>query len=330
MPSSGEPPVTPPGVKTSATSTSTLTTTGLPDDASNIEAFVASATPVFVARRRRAEDTSSSSSSSSSSYALKDLWTSFVEPSAFGAEVPLRLQEGLDVSQYYVPFLSGMQLFTRGAEDGEDDAKEDDQRTAAGTGRVRPGGTRLIFEFFEKASPYTRASLSDTIRAIMEEQPELAEMTSDDLAPSSWMSVAWYPIYRIPQGTMLHDVQGCFLTYHALYVGELRDGDIACPLPPKMSNLVERMIDERVTKTREDANFGVFDGGDVTDAEKNASFTVRVLRPFGLSMYKMQGDVWAANETTTEWMNKLMDGAYTWLRMRKTVHPDYEFFSHFG
>lgn len=333
MTSSGEPPGTPP-VKTSATSAST-STTGLPDDATNIEAFVASTTPVFVARRRRAEETSSSSS-----YALKDLWASFVEPSAFGAEVPLRLQEGLDVSQYYVPFLSGMQLFTRDAANGEDDAKEEDQGTAAaaaaaGSGRVRPGGTRLIFEFFEKASPYTRASLSDTIRGIMEEQPELAEMTSDDLAPSSWMSVAWYPIYRIPQGTMLHDVQGCFLTYHALYVGELRDGDIACPLPPKMSNLVEQLIDERVTKTRENASFGVFDGGDAKDVdtdEKNtsSSFTVRILRPFGLSMYKMQGDVWAANETTTEWMNKLMDGAYTWLRMRKTVHPDYEFFSHFG
>lgn len=324
MASSGEPPGTPPGVKT--------TTTGLPDDASNIEAFVASATPVFIARGRRGAE--ESTSTTTSSYALKDLWASFVEPSAFGAEVPLRLQEGLDVSQYYVPFLSGMQLFTRDAADGEDDAKEEDQGTAAaGSVRVRPGGTRLIFEFFEKASPYTRASLSDTIRGIMEEQPELVEMTSDDLAPSSWMSVAWYPIYRIPQGTMLHDVQGCFLTYHALYVGELRDGDIACPLPPKMSNLVERLINERVTKARENASFGVFDGGDAND-EKNASssssFTVRVLRPFGLSMYKMQGDVWAANETTTEWMNKLMDGAYTWLRMRKTVHPDYEFFSHFG
>jgi len=54
------------------------------------------------------------------------------------------------------------------------------------------------------------------------------------------------------------------------------------------------------------------------------------LRPFGLSMYKMQGDVWAANESVTEWMNALMDGAYSWLRLRKTVHPDYEFFSHFG
>ena len=47
-------------------------------------------------------------------YVLSELWDAFAEPSAFGAEVPLRLQEGQDVSQYYVPFLSGVQLFVRG------------------------------------------------------------------------------------------------------------------------------------------------------------------------------------------------------------------------
>ena len=53
------------------------------------------------------------------------------------------------------------------------------------------------------------------------------------------------------QGTMLHDVQGCFLTYHALYVGELRDGDIACPLPPRMTDAQEALIEERVTRALE-------------------------------------------------------------------------------
>jgi len=286
-------------------------------DASNIEAFVASTTPVFIARRR-AEDvrgdgeTSSSSKDDDVSYVLSELWDAFVEPSAFGAEVPLRLQEGQDVSQYYVPFLSGVQLFVRG-EAGEGEGGGE------GGARKKPGaGTaELIFEFFEKSSPYTRASMSETIESILEENPRLREMTTRDLAPSSWMSVAWYPIYRIPQGTMLHDVQGCFLTYHALYVGELRDGDIACPLPPRMTDAQEALIDQRVKRTLER------DGG-------GGDGRARVLRPFGLSMYKMQGDVWAANDDVTEWMNKLMDGAYTWLRMRKTVHPDYEFFSHFG
>src|SRR6056300_682219 len=85
-------------------------------DASNIEAFVASTTPVFIARRRAEDvrgDGETSSSKDDDSYVLAELWDAFVEPSAFGAEVPLRLQEGQDVSQYYVPFLSGVQLFVR-------------------------------------------------------------------------------------------------------------------------------------------------------------------------------------------------------------------------
>jgi len=258
---------------------------------SNIEAFVASATPVFATKHASADV--ENADSESPAYALSELWDAFAEPSAFGAEVPLALQEGEDVSQYYVPFLSGVQLFAR----------------------AEGGGTTLVYEFFEKASPYSRAALRETIETILEEREDLRNLTSDDLAPNSWMSVAWYPIYRIPQGTMLHDVQGCFLTYHALYAGKLRDGDIACPLPPRMSKVQEEFIAERVIRARERAPEGAL---------------VRVLRPFGLSMYKMQGDVWAANESVTEWMNALMDGAYSWLRLRKTVHPDYEFFSHFG
>lgn len=77
---------------------------------SNIEAFVASATPVFATNANaRAREVSTSTST----YALSELFDAFEEPSAFGAEVPLRLQEGEDVSQYYVPFLSGLQLFKR-------------------------------------------------------------------------------------------------------------------------------------------------------------------------------------------------------------------------
>ena len=277
----------------------------------NIEAFVASSAPVFSSRAESSRD-----------FALSELWDAFTEPSAFGAEVPLRLQDGQPcVSQYYVPFLSGMQLFVRGdGEDGED-GEDGARRRRVGT------GTRLIYEFFEKASPYSRAPFREIIDLILDERAELRTMTSADLAPSSWMSVAWYPIYRIPQGTMLHDVQGCFLTYHALYAGELCDGDIACPLPPEMTMLSEDLLALRAARAKERASASDDAGA---GGGSTAAPHAHILRPFGLSMYKMQGDVWAANDDVTDWMNKLMDGAYTWLRMRKTVHPDYEFFSHLG
>lgn len=44
-------------------------------------------------------------------YVLGDLWESFKEWSAYGAGVPLVLNEGDCAVQYYVPYLSGIQLY---------------------------------------------------------------------------------------------------------------------------------------------------------------------------------------------------------------------------
>jgi len=46
--------------------------------------------------------------------------------------------------------------------------------------------------------------------------PALLSMCTTELDPSSWLSVAWYPIYRIPTGRTLRDLHACFLTFHAL------------------------------------------------------------------------------------------------------------------
>jgi hypothetical protein len=44
-------------------------------------------------------------------FMLNDLWETFKEWSAYGAGVPLVLDEGDSVVQYYVPYLSGIQLY---------------------------------------------------------------------------------------------------------------------------------------------------------------------------------------------------------------------------
>ena len=59
------------------------------------------------ARGRRNEGTSDSQPF----FLLGDLWESFSEWSAYGAGVPVTL-DGTDcVTQYYVPYLSGIQLY---------------------------------------------------------------------------------------------------------------------------------------------------------------------------------------------------------------------------
>ena len=44
-------------------------------------------------------------------FALDDLWESFKEWSAYGAGVPLVLDQRQSVVQYYVPYLSAIQLY---------------------------------------------------------------------------------------------------------------------------------------------------------------------------------------------------------------------------
>lgn len=44
-------------------------------------------------------------------FALNDLWESFKEWSAYGAGVPLLLDQRESVVQYYVPYLSAIQLY---------------------------------------------------------------------------------------------------------------------------------------------------------------------------------------------------------------------------
>lgn len=49
-------------------------------------------------------------------FTLNDLWESFKEWSVYGAGVPLVLDQSESVVQYYVPYLSGIQLYSQSAE----------------------------------------------------------------------------------------------------------------------------------------------------------------------------------------------------------------------
>ena len=61
-------------------------------------------------------------------FTLGDLWESFKEWSAYGAGVPLVLNGSNSVVQYYVPYLSGIQLY------GESSGQADNSRDSSSDG----------------------------------------------------------------------------------------------------------------------------------------------------------------------------------------------------
>lgn len=262
-------------------------------------------------------------------FILGDLWESFKEWSAYGAGVPLVLNESDSVVQYYVPYLSGIQLYIDpsrpntsqkrpGGESDADSSREasSDSSSEYGTGtrgsktpcalasnqsfsrlslknmgsnvdeseRTNPPGL-LLFEYLEQDTPYTREPLADKIAVLASQFPELKTYRSCDLTAASWISVAWYPIYRIPTGPTLQNLDACFLTFHSLST------------PFKGINLDQPRV----------------------------YYPLKLSLPtFGLASYKFKIPVW--NSNGSQKANSLLQSADNWLRLLQVDLPDFRFF----
>ncbi|XP_031122898.1 uncharacterized protein LOC116025704 [Ipomoea triloba] len=286
-------------------------------------------------------------------FLLGDLWEAFKEWSAYGAGVPLILNDCDSVIQYYVPYLSGIQLyvdpsksseksrkpgeesdgdyFRDSSSDGSSDSEQErgclnysrekrschcqTSENSLGINRLslrdengtcqegfssdegEPGRSQghLVFEYLERVPPHGREPLADKISHLAVRFPELKTLRSCDLLSSSWISVAWYPIYRIPMGPSLKPLDACFLTYHHLRTPVAgtqgaRTTSITCPCE--------------------------------TDAIPNILLPV-----FGLASYKFKSSLWTPDRgCERKLVNSLLQTAGEWLTMRQVHHPDFSFF----
>ncbi|KAM4116507.1 hypothetical protein ACB094_02G056000 [Castanea mollissima] len=286
-------------------------------------------------------------------FVLGDLWESFKEWSAYGAGVPLLLNGSDSVVQYYVPYLSGIQLYidpskpsSRQRRPGEEsdsmssresssDSSSDDgverqasnvvngswnqpnidaniqglkrislrNKTIAGSSsdeseNCSPPG-QLVFEYFEHDPPFSREPLADKIQVLASRFPKLRTYWSCDLSPLSWISVAWYPIYRIPTGPTLQNLDACFLTFHSL----------STPF--------------QITSTD-----GLHFRGSRPKEVRSADLPIKLSLPiFGLASYKFKVSVWNPNGVyECQRVNLLLRAADNWLRQLQVNHPDYRFF----
>ncbi|XP_073039751.1 uncharacterized protein [Primulina eburnea] len=263
-------------------------------------------------------------------FMLGDLWNSFGEWSAYGAGVPVTADDGKNLDQYFVPYLSAIQIFTTSSlinclkdreetdstsetRDSFNDSFSDESESeklsrwdgcSSDEGpfendnfwhpNEKWGG--LYFQYFEKSSPYGRVPLTDKVSSLAQRYPGLMSLRSVDLSPASWMAVAWYPIYHIPgTGRTFKDLQACFLTYHTL------------------------------SSSFQDMEFEY----DVENVDgKTEEEVVISLTPFGLATYKMQGDVWISDKNAhgKEKLGLLSCRADSWLKQLGVQHHDFDYF----
>ncbi|ONM52632.1 hypothetical protein ZEAMMB73_Zm00001d019288 [Zea mays] len=343
---SSKPPVSATASTAKAAATADAVTTSPPapavlDEVGNLDRFLISTTPSVPVhylpktsmRGWRIGDVTNSRPY----FCLGDLWEAFNEWSFYGAGVPLVISGSESVIQYYVPYLSAIQLYADPLKlpsrirhpweesDGESmdtssegSSETDDIRlrslTVEATHRLDGGfqrdgdemhspSTRPIFEYLETDPPFGREPLTDKVSVLASRFPDLKKFRSCDLLPTSWMSVAWYPIYRIPTGPTLKDLDACFLTFHYLSTPS-KDTDPSTPPCPNLGGL----------------NCNMNAAGKLT------------LPVFGLASYKLKSSIWSSNRPEEQQLAaSLTQTADDWLRHRQVYHPDFRFFlTHFN
>ncbi|KAL5158108.1 hypothetical protein HKD37_15G042661 [Glycine soja] len=109
----------------------------------------------------------------------------------------------------------------------EEQEHEEEQRSTLSENRpgsssdcsVSSSGTTCdvsnLCRFLEHTTPHVPAQYC-RIADLACQFPELKTYRSCDLSPANWVSLAWYPIYRIPTGPTLESMSACFLTFHSL------------------------------------------------------------------------------------------------------------------
>ncbi|PAN09069.1 hypothetical protein PAHAL_1G456300 [Panicum hallii] len=247
-------------------------------------------------------------------FSLEDLWEHYSESSAYGLGVPVRLGNGKFITQHFVPYLSAIQIYTSktllaavpsmGASDESDSWSDDDSAadklsrswdaasddSDSGVPATAKQGGHLNFQYSEWDPPYQRIPLADKVAELAQDYPYLTSLKSAQLSPSSWLSVAWYPIYHIPYHGNLKGTCACFLTYHS--ISSVFQDKIICH-----SGVSRRSV---------------------------------AVSPFGLATYRMHQEgkqLWTSETSSSRLSDHLYGAASSWLKQVGAHHPDFNFFT---
>ncbi|KAH0984209.1 hypothetical protein GBA52_011386 [Prunus armeniaca] len=174
---------------------------------------------------------------------LRTVWNWYEKPGNYGLDVKAdgsrNLNDSVSFHAHFAPSLSAVQLF-RSNDPGSKTLNSTYSAEAAELNYLQAGtenfdsvkepigsfdwspDCKLIFEFFESEQPHQRKpfynkiveliSVGTSNHHIFGDPSKLDCLNLHDLHPASWFSVAWYPIYRIPE----RNFRASFLTYHSL------------------------------------------------------------------------------------------------------------------
>lgn len=288
-------------------------------------------------------------------FTLRDLWDCYYEWSAFGAGIPMMLDSGEPLRQFYIPYLSAIQIYTsksavaprirkedtEGVEfeydySSEDSGSDDLSRSLsnnsskgwdavssdsnssfdhAGSWPTKDTLDYLYLQYTEHSPPHRRVPLFEKISELARSHPALMTLKGVEISPESWMAVSWYPIYSIPCQQNQKDLAASFLTFHTFSSSSKDSG----------SKYEELDTGKHASCLPGWCNI-------IREKCKKKESGCKSIFPFGLATYKMKKDIWSntCSSSNDDNNNQVLSDMYTaadsWLKQLNFHHHDFNFF----
>ncbi|KAF2289124.1 hypothetical protein GH714_029015 [Hevea brasiliensis] len=267
-------------------------------------------------------------------FILGDLWESFKEWSAYGAGVPLLLNGSETVMQYYVPYLSGIQLYIdpsgpsprlrRPGEDSDaESSKETSSEGSSDYGADR--GVKNAVQWNWTQKNVIDANIKSLNRLSLRNKPFRGSSSDEcEISKPSGHLVFQYmehasPFTRQPLADKISVLASQFPeleTYRSCELSPSSWISVAC--------LMGLMC---LFGTDQNADELHLHGSSVRGIPcADMSFKLP-LHTFGLASYKFKVSFWNPNGAyECQKVNSLLRAADNWLRQKQVNHPDFAFF----
>ncbi|KAM7277498.1 hypothetical protein ACFE04_019364 [Oxalis oulophora] len=268
-------------------------------------------------------------------FALGDLWESYSEWSAYGAGVPLNINGSDSVTQYYVPFLSGMQIYVdknrprRPSEDSDAECL----KVTSNEFETKKRAKQVVDETTSQQNSINLIS-QRTNRVALSEKPPASSCTNETEASNSRGQLIFeymeqeQPYHRKPLYDKISSLASQFPG-----ISTYRSCDL---LPSKIGYSSGQNLFIVISFVRSHLIIGTWPGKDqpqfhALNCKKGYSIDAasKISIPvFGLASYKLRGSILMPNGAS-EWkhVNSLMQNVDKFLKGLHVSHHDFQFFA---
>lgn len=280
------------------------------------------------------------------------MWDLYDEWSAYGAGVPIVLNTGETVVQYYVPYLSALQIYTT-----------NDMRSSTNFRNVRDesdGDLEMRDSISDSCSDTESGNLSERSSSFRSdsynssERSGLWDVASEDYSlpdhDSMWhmhdrlgyLGLEYFeqavPYARVPLMEKVHQLARGFPDLMSLKSTDLSPASwmsvawypiYHIPTGRTVRDLSACFLTYHTLSISFQENENGLENARIDLGKTNRKDGHYIsLPPFGLSTYKLQGSIWtSAGCVDQQRIISLSSSADSWLKQLRVRHPDFEFFN---